>query len=135
MMMKLTRFQILVDGENWYIELRRKEPKISKSDNLEACMAQWSSTVSMKNEEAELRTLHLKERLAKIQGKSCNQSDSEANSLDPYSNVVCLDVLNNREGVSKEIYMKAIKAFKDPDFKVSFVKMLEAMREPILELL
>ncbi|KAL2491963.1 Myb DNA-bind 3 domain-containing protein [Abeliophyllum distichum] len=36
---------------------RRKEPKISKSDKLEACMAQWSSTVSLKNEETEFRTL------------------------------------------------------------------------------
>ncbi|KAL2520906.1 uncharacterized protein Fot_24829 [Forsythia ovata] len=59
-------------------ERRRKEPKISKSDKLKACMNQWSSTVSLKNEETELRTLYLKEKLAKIQGKSCNQSDSEA---------------------------------------------------------
>ncbi|XP_052188897.1 uncharacterized protein At2g29880-like [Diospyros lotus] len=114
---------------------RRKEPKISKTDKLDACMAQWSSTVSMRNEETELRTLYLKEKLAKLQGKSCNQSDNEATSLDPYSNVVCIDLLNNMEDVSNEVYMKAIKAFKDPDFRVSFVKMPEIRRRPILELL
>ncbi|KAL2550415.1 putative protein-like [Forsythia ovata] len=116
-------------------ERRCKEPKISKSDKLEACMAQWSSTVSLKNEETELRTLYLKEKLSKLQGKSYNQLDSEASSPDPYSNIVCLDLLNNMEGVSNEIYLKALKAFKVPDFKVSFVKMPEARRGPILELL
>ncbi|KAL2519058.1 Myb DNA-bind 3 domain-containing protein [Abeliophyllum distichum] len=116
-------------------ERRRKEPKINKSDKLEACMAQWSSTVSLKNEETELQTLYLKEKLSKLQGKSCNQSVSEASSLDPYSNIVCLDLLNNMEGVSNEFYLKAFKAFKDPDFRVSVVKMPEARREPILELL
>ncbi|KAL2490807.1 Myb DNA-bind 3 domain-containing protein [Abeliophyllum distichum] len=116
-------------------ERRRKEPKISKSDKLEACMAQWSSTVSLKNEETELRTLYLKEKLSKLQEKSCNQSDSEACSPDPYSNIVCLDLLNNMEGVSNEVYLKALKAFKDPDFRVSFVKMPEARRGSILELL
>jgi len=80
-------------------------------------------------------TLYLKEKLAKIQEKSCNQLNSEATSLDPYSNVVCLDILNNMERVSNEVYMKTIKAFKDSDFKVSFVKMLEARRGPILGLL
>ncbi|KAL2559773.1 putative protein-like [Forsythia ovata] len=92
-------------------------------------MAKWSSTVSMKNEETELRTLYIKEKLAKIQEKSCNQSANEANSPDPYSNVVCLDILNNMEGVSNEVYMKAIMAFKDPNFKVSYVKMPEASKE------
>ncbi|KAL2456859.1 L10-interacting MYB domain-containing protein [Abeliophyllum distichum] len=116
-------------------ERRRKEPKISKSDKLEACMAQWSSTVSLKNEETELRTLYLKEKLSKLQGKSCNQSDSEASSPDPYSNSVCLDLLNTMEGVSNEVYLKALKAFKDPDFRMSFVKMPESRRGPILELL
>ncbi|KAL2541789.1 Myb DNA-bind 3 domain-containing protein [Abeliophyllum distichum] len=116
-------------------ERRRKEPKISKSDKLEACMAQWSSTVSLKNEETELRTLYLKEKLSKIQRQSCNQSEFEATSPDPYSNIVCLDILNKMEGVSNEIYMKALKAFKDPDFRVSFVRMPEARRGPILELL
>ncbi|KAL2549319.1 uncharacterized protein Fot_10849 [Forsythia ovata] len=48
-------------------ERLRKEPKISKSDKLEACMAQWSSTVSLKDGETELRTIYLKEKLAKIQ--------------------------------------------------------------------
>ncbi|KAL2549524.1 putative protein-like [Forsythia ovata] len=114
-------------------ERRRKEPKISKSDKLKACMAQWSSTVSLKNEETELRTLYLKEKLSKLQGKSCNQSDSEASSPDPYSNIVCLDLLNNMEGICNEVYLKALKAFKDPDFRVSFVKMPEARRGPILE--
>ncbi|KAL2497037.1 Myb DNA-bind 3 domain-containing protein [Abeliophyllum distichum] len=107
-------------------ECRRKELKISKSDKFEACMAQWSSTISLKNEETELRTLYLKEKLSQIQGKSCNQSECEATSPDPYSNIVCLDILNNMEGVSNEVYMKALKAFKDPNFKVSFVKMPEA---------
>ncbi|KAL2470547.1 Myb DNA-bind 3 domain-containing protein [Abeliophyllum distichum] len=116
-------------------ERRRKEPKISKSDKLEACMEQWSSPVSLKNEETELRTLYLKEKLSKMCEKSCNQSDSEATSLDPYSNIVCLDLLNNMERVSNEVYMKAIKAFKDPDFRVLFVKMPEARRGPILKLL
>ncbi|KAL2541795.1 Myb DNA-bind 3 domain-containing protein [Abeliophyllum distichum] len=116
-------------------ERRRKEPKISKSDKLEACMAQWSSTVSLKNEETELRTLYLKEKLSKIQRQSCNQSEFEATSSDPYSNIVCLDILNKMEGVSNEVYMKALKAFKDPDFRVSFVRMPEARRGPILELL
>ncbi|KAL2553231.1 putative protein-like [Forsythia ovata] len=116
-------------------ERRRKEPKISKSDKLEACMNQWSSTVSLKNEETELRTLYLKEKRAKIQEKSCNHSASEATSPNLYSNIVCLDILNNMEGVSNEVYMKALKAFKDPDFRVSFVRMPKARREPILELL
>ncbi|KAL2518144.1 Myb DNA-bind 3 domain-containing protein [Abeliophyllum distichum] len=116
-------------------ERRHKESKISKSDELEACMAQWSSTVSLKNEETELQTLYLKEKLSKIQGKSCNQSDGEASSPDPYSIIVWLDLLNNIEGISSEVYMKALKAFKDLDFKVSFVKMPEARRGPILELL
>ncbi|KAL2500639.1 BRCA1-associated protein [Forsythia ovata] len=116
-------------------EHRRNEPKISKSDKLEACMAQCSSTVSLKNEETELRTLNLKAKLSKIQGKSCNQSDSEADNPDPYSTIVCLDILNNMKGVSNEVYMKAIKAFKDPDFRVSFVKMPKARKVPILELL
>ncbi|KAL2549249.1 Uncharacterized protein Fot_10779 [Forsythia ovata] len=115
-------------------ERRRKEPKISKSGKLEACMAQWSSTISMRNDETELRTLYLKEKLARIQGKSSNQSgDSEATSLDSY--MVCMNILNNMEGVSNEVYMKAIKAFKDPDFKMSFVMMPEIRRGPILELL
>ncbi|KAL2462253.1 Myb DNA-bind 3 domain-containing protein [Abeliophyllum distichum] len=117
-------------------ERRRKEPKISKSGKLEACMAQWSSTISMRNDETELRTLYLKEKLARIQGKSSNQSgDSEATSSDPYSNMVCLNILNNMEDVSNEVYMKAIKAFKDPDFRMSFVMMPEIRRGPILELL
>ncbi|KAL2548984.1 putative protein-like [Forsythia ovata] len=116
-------------------ERRRKEPKISKSDKLEACMAQWSSTVSLKNEETELRTLYLKEKLEQIQRKSCNQTECEATSPDPYSIIVCLNILNNMEEVSNEVYMKALKAFKDPDFRVSFVRMPEAMRGPILELL
>ncbi|KAL2517330.1 Myb DNA-bind 3 domain-containing protein [Abeliophyllum distichum] len=116
-------------------EHRRKEPKLSKSDKLEACVAQWSSSVSLKNEETELRTLYLREKLSKIQGKSCNQSEFEATSPDPYSNIVCLDILNNMEGVSNEVYMKALKAFKDPDFSVSFVRMPEVRRGPILELL
>ncbi|KAL2504378.1 Myb DNA-bind 3 domain-containing protein [Abeliophyllum distichum] len=86
-------------------ERRRKEPKISKSDKLEACMAQWSSTVSLKNEETELRTLYLKEKLSKIQGQSCNQSEFEATSPDPYSNIVCLDILNKMEGsVERGLY-------------------------------
>ncbi|KAL2497023.1 Uncharacterized protein Adt_22573 [Abeliophyllum distichum] len=114
---------------------RLKEPKISKSDKLKTCMGQWSSTVSLKNEETELRTLYLKEKLSKLQGKSCNQSDSKASNPDPYSNIVCLDLLNYMEGVSNEVYLKALKAFKDPDFRVSFVKMPEARRGPILELL
>ncbi|KAL2495276.1 putative protein-like [Forsythia ovata] len=117
-------------------ERRREEPKISKTEKLEACMAQWSSTISMRNDETELRTLYLKEKLARIQGKSSNQSgDSEATSSDPYSNMVCLNILNNMEGVSNEVYMKAIKAFKDPDFRMSFVMMPEIRRGPILELL
>ncbi|KAL2526678.1 Uncharacterized protein Adt_11732 [Abeliophyllum distichum] len=41
-------------------ERQCKEPKISKSDKLKACMALWSSTVSLKNEEIELRTLYIK---------------------------------------------------------------------------
>ncbi|XP_022844880.1 L10-interacting MYB domain-containing protein-like [Olea europaea var. sylvestris] len=114
---------------------RRKEPKVSKSDKLEACMAQWSFTVSLRNEETELRTLYLKEKLAKIKGKGSCQLDNEVTSPDLYSDVTCLDILNNIEGVSNEVYMKAIKAFKDPDFRVSFVKMPEARRGPILELL
>ncbi|KAL2518334.1 Uncharacterized protein Adt_14581 [Abeliophyllum distichum] len=109
-------------------ERRQKEPKISKSDKLEACMAQWLFTVSLKNEETELRTLYLKEKLSQIREKSCNQSECEATSLDPYSNIVCLDILNNMEGVSNEIYMKALKAFKDPDFRVLFVKMPKARK-------
>ncbi|XP_022860085.1 ras GTPase-activating protein-binding protein 2-like isoform X2 [Olea europaea var. sylvestris] len=116
-------------------EQRRKEPKVSKSDKLKACMAQWSSTVSLRNEETEPRTLYLKEKFAKIQGKGSCQSDNEVTSPDPYSNVTCLDILNNMEGVSNEVYMKAIKAFKDPDFRVSFVKMPVARRGSILELL
>ncbi|KAL2544572.1 putative protein-like [Forsythia ovata] len=117
-------------------ERRRKEPKISKSGKLEACMAQWSSTISMRNDETELRTLYLKEKLARIQGKSSNQSrDSEATSSNPYSNMVCMNIINNMEGVSNEVYMKAIKAFKDPDFRMSFVMMPEIRRGPILELL
>ncbi|KAL2513255.1 Myb DNA-bind 3 domain-containing protein [Abeliophyllum distichum] len=116
-------------------ERRRKEPKISKSDKLEACMAQWSSIVSLKNEETELHTLYLKEKISQIQEKSCNQSDSEATNPDPYSNIVCLDILNNMEGVSNEVYMKVLKAFKDLDFRVSFVRIPEARRGPILELL
>ncbi|XP_022847374.1 L10-interacting MYB domain-containing protein-like [Olea europaea var. sylvestris] len=116
-------------------ERQRKEPKISKSDKLEACMAQWSSTVSMRNEEIELRKLYLKEKLAKIQGKSSNQSDVEVNSPDPYSNVICMDILNDIERLSNEVYMKAIRAFNDPNFRVSFVKMPEVRRGPILELL
>ncbi|KAL2533450.1 Myb DNA-bind 3 domain-containing protein [Abeliophyllum distichum] len=114
-------------------ERRREEPKISKSDKLEACMAQCSSIVSLKNEETELQTLYLKEKLSKMQEKSCNQS--EANSPDPYSNIVYLDILNNIEGVSNEVYIKVLKVFKDSDFRVSFVKMPEAMRCPNLELL
>ncbi|KAL2520476.1 putative protein-like [Forsythia ovata] len=112
MVMTLTRFQILISVK-----------KLVHQANTD-----WSSTVSLKNEETELRTLYLKEKLSKIQEKSCNQSDIEANILDPYSNIVSLDILNNMEGVSDEVYMKAIKAFKDPDFKVSFVKMPEAKR-------
>ncbi|KAL2505028.1 Myb DNA-bind 3 domain-containing protein [Abeliophyllum distichum] len=69
-------------------ERRRKEPKISKSDKIETCMAQWSSTVSLKNEETELQTLYLKEKLSKMREKSCIQLDSEATSSDPYSNIV-----------------------------------------------
>ncbi|KAL2514946.1 putative protein-like [Forsythia ovata] len=114
-------------------EPRRKEPKISESGKLKACMAQWSSTISMRNDETELRTLYLKEKLARIQGKSSNQSgDSEATSSDPYSNVVCLNILNNMEEVSNEVYMKA---FKDPDFRMPFVMIPEIRRRPILELL
>ncbi|KAL2535104.1 Myb DNA-bind 3 domain-containing protein [Abeliophyllum distichum] len=111
------REEICTSGER-----RRKEPKISKNDKLEACMAQWSSTVSLKNEETELQ------KLSKFQGKSCNQSNSKATSPNPYSNIVCLDLLNNMEGVSNEVYLKALKAFKYPDFRVSFVKMPEARR-------
>ncbi|KAL2549352.1 Uncharacterized protein Fot_10882 [Forsythia ovata] len=79
------------------------------------------------NEKTELRALYLKGKLAKIQGKSCNQLDSEANNPDPYSNIVCLDI-NNMEGVSNEVYMKAIKTFKDFNFRVSFVKIPEPRR-------
>ncbi|KAL2505423.1 Myb DNA-bind 3 domain-containing protein [Abeliophyllum distichum] len=117
-------------------ERRRKEPKISKSGKLEECMAQWSSTMSMRNDETELRTLYLKEKLACIQEKSSNQSgDSEATSSDPCSNMVCLNILNNMEGVSNEVYMKAIKAFKDSDFRMSFMMMPEIRRGPFFELL
>lgn len=98
-------------------------------------MAQWSSTVSMRNEETEVRTLYFKEKLAKIQGKSQNQSDSEVSTHDSYSSVTCMDILNSMEGVSNEVYMKAIKAFESHTFRVSFVKMPEARRLPILELL
>ncbi|KAL2491081.1 F-box protein [Abeliophyllum distichum] len=92
--------------------------------------------VVMRNDETELRTLYLKEKLARMQGKSSTQSgDSEATSSDPYSNMVCLNILNNMEDVSNEVYMKAIKAFKDLDFRMSFVMMPEIRRGPILELL
>ena len=115
---------------------QRKESKTSKGEKLEACIAQWSSTVSMRNEETELRMLYLKEKLAHMQGKSSIQSsNSEATSPDPYSTKVCLDILNSMEGVSNEDYMKAIKAFKDPDFRMSFVEMPEIRRGPILNLL
>ncbi|KAL2490260.1 Uncharacterized protein Adt_25888 [Abeliophyllum distichum] len=94
-------------------ERRRKEPKISKSRKLEICMVQWSSKISMRNNETKLRTLYLKEKLAHIQEKSSNQSgDSEATSSDPYSNMVCLNILNNMEGVSNEVYMKTIRLLR-----------------------
>ncbi|XP_052197194.1 L10-interacting MYB domain-containing protein-like [Diospyros lotus] len=93
-------------------------------------------TISMRSEETELRMLYLKEKLAHMQGKSSIQSsNSEATSPDPYSTKVCLDILNSMEGVSNEDYMKAMKAFKDPDFRMSFVEMLEIRRGPILNLL
>ncbi|XP_052198150.1 uncharacterized protein LOC127805024 [Diospyros lotus] len=115
---------------------RRKESKTSKGEKLDACMALWLSTVSMKNEETKLKMLYLKEKLARMQGKSSIQfSNCEAISPDPYSIKVCLDILNSMEGVSNEDYMKAIKAFKDSHFRMSFVLMSEIRRGPILKLL
>ncbi|KAL2518692.1 Uncharacterized protein Adt_14939 [Abeliophyllum distichum] len=117
------------------IKCRCKELKISKG-KLDACIAQWLSNISMRNDETELRTLYLKEKLVRIQIISSNQlGNSEATSSDPCSTMVCLNIQNNMEGVSNEVYMKKIKAFKDPDFRMSFVMMLEIRRGPILELL
>ncbi|KAL2523734.1 Myb DNA-bind 3 domain-containing protein [Abeliophyllum distichum] len=93
-----------------------------------------STTLPPTSEEE--RTLYLKEKLARIQEKSSNQSGvSEATSSDPHSNMVCPNILNNMEGVSNYVYMKAIKVFKDPDFRISFVMMPKFRRGPILELL
>ena len=80
----------------------------------------------MRNEEAKLRMLYLKEKIARMQGKSSFQSNNcETTSLDPSSTKVCLDVLNSMEGVSKEDYMKTIKTFKNLNFRMSFVDMLD----------
>ncbi|KAL2505418.1 Uncharacterized protein Adt_21039 [Abeliophyllum distichum] len=137
MMTKSTRLQILVSVRKLVNRANAGVRNLISVKVINSRLA-WCSghlQLVLKNEETELRTLYLKEKLAKIQGKSCNQSDSEANSLDPYSNIVCLDILNNMKRVSNEVYMKAIKAFKDPNFRVSFVKMPKAMRGLILELL
>ncbi|KAL2550656.1 uncharacterized protein Fot_12186 [Forsythia ovata] len=110
-------------------ERRPKEPKISKGEKLEACIVHWSSTISMRNDETEHMMLYLKEKLAYIQGKSSNQlGNSEATSLDPYLNMMCTNILNKMEWVCNEIYMNAMRAFKDPDFKMTFVMMPEIRR-------
>ncbi|CAA2989644.1 Hypothetical predicted protein [Olea europaea subsp. europaea] len=115
---------------------QRKELKIGENEKLEECIMQWSSTISMTNEETEHRMLYLKEKLAHIQEKSSNhEGTSEVTSLDPYSYMECLNILNNMEGVSNEIYMKTIKAFKDSDFRITFVMMPKIRRGHILELL
>ncbi|KAL2518682.1 Uncharacterized protein Adt_14929 [Abeliophyllum distichum] len=117
-------------------ECRCKELKISKGGKLDACIAQWLSNISMRNGETELRTLYLKEKLVRIQRISSNQlGNSEATSSDALFNYGVPNILNNMEGVSNEVYMKTIKAFKDLDFRMSFVIMPEIRRGPILELL
>ncbi|CAA3016758.1 Hypothetical predicted protein [Olea europaea subsp. europaea] len=115
---------------------QRKELKIGEDEKLEECIAQWSSTVSVTNEETEHRMLYLKEKLPRIQEKSSNhEGNSEVTSLDPYSYMECLNILNNMEGVSNDVYMKTIKKFKDSNFRITFVMMPEIRRRPILELL
>lgn len=110
---------------------RHKKLKSNKTDKLEAFMEKW---ISIRSEEAELKNACLKEKLARLQRNS-STSESSATDLGPYSHMACLDILNSMTEVTNEVYVKAVKAFKDPAFRVTFVKMAEHRRLPVLELL
>ena len=114
---------------------QRKKHKADNVEKLDSCMEKWSSSIEMHNEEAELRVRYLKGKIAKVEGKSHNPNDNQSDVSDPYSNIVYMNILNGIDGVSNKVYMKAMKAFKDPHFRMQFVMMSERRRLPILELL
>lgn len=75
---------------------RCKKLKISKGDKLDVCMEQW---INIQSDEAELKILYLKEKLARLKRSSPTLKIGPT-ALAPYSQMACLNILNSMTEVT-----------------------------------
>ncbi|KAJ6752836.1 hypothetical protein OIU74_027632 [Salix koriyanagi] len=84
--------------------------KETKLENFDFCLEILASSLSARAERD----------LAKA--KQYKEMSNQATSA-PYSIDECMDVLENLDDVSDTSYIKALEKFKDPDWRIMFVKM------------
>ncbi|XP_074579187.1 L10-interacting MYB domain-containing protein-like [Curcuma longa] len=100
---------------------RHKDPKLSKYD---ACMDKWSNTLQQLSEESIARQKYLDLRAAKLEREqdiSCSSGTSVFS--DPYSIDMCMQILNQMDNLSTQVYTKAIEAFQLLGLREIFMKI------------
>ncbi|KAG6495406.1 hypothetical protein ZIOFF_043212 [Zingiber officinale] len=108
---------------------RRKDPKHSKTEKYDAYMDKWSDTLQHLSQESIARQKYLDLRAAKLEREQeISSSTGTSGFSDPYSIDMCMQILNQMDDLSTQVYTKATEAF---DMLMSGVEDSFGDQEPI----
>ncbi|KAG6501296.1 hypothetical protein ZIOFF_041175 [Zingiber officinale] len=94
---------------------RRKGPKRSKTEKYDAYMDKWSDTLQHLSQESIARQKYLDLRAAKLEREQeISSSTGTSGFSDPYSIDMCMQILNQMDNLSTQVYTKATEAFDKP---------------------
>ncbi|KAG6525968.1 hypothetical protein ZIOFF_015941 [Zingiber officinale] len=94
---------------------RRKDPKRSKIGKYDAYMDKWSDTLQHLSQESIARQKYLDLRAAKLEHEQeISSSTGTSRFSDPYSIDMCMQILNQMDDLSTQVYTKATEAFGKP---------------------
>ncbi|KAG6478218.1 hypothetical protein ZIOFF_061653 [Zingiber officinale] len=94
---------------------RRKDPKRSKTEKYVAYMDKWSDTLQHLSQESIARQKYLDLRATKLEREQeISSSTGTSGFSDPYSIDMCMQVLNQMDDLSNQVYTKATEAFGKP---------------------
>ncbi|KAG6527885.1 hypothetical protein ZIOFF_010019 [Zingiber officinale] len=94
---------------------RRKDPKRSKTEKYDAYMDKWSDTLQHLSQESIARQKYLDLRATKLEREQeISSSTGTSGFSDPYSIDMCMQVLNQMDDLSNQVYTKATEAFGKP---------------------
>ncbi|KAG6503692.1 hypothetical protein ZIOFF_036016 [Zingiber officinale] len=103
---------------------RRKDPKRSKTEKYDAYMDKWSDTLQHLSQESIARQKYLDLRAAKLEREQeISSSTGTSGFSDPYSIDMCMQILNQMDDLSTQVYTKATEAFGKPWLREVFMKI------------